>query len=39
MESSRQEMDQMLEDLGRLALSLALCAILLTCMLIGFVLF
>ncbi len=35
MESQRHEIDQTLEDFGRVALSLAICAVLLAGMLIG----
>jgi hypothetical protein len=39
MENQRQEIDQTLEDFGRLALSLVVCAVLLAGMLICCVIF
>jgi hypothetical protein len=39
MESQRHEIDQMLEDFGRLVLSLVICAVLLAGMLISCVIF
>ncbi len=39
MESQRHEIDQTLEDFGRVALSLAVCAVLLAGMLISCVIF
>ena len=35
MSKETEDMDQTLEDAGRLILSLAVCAVLLVCMLIG----
>ncbi len=39
MEKQRREVDQTLEDFGRLVLSLVICAVLLAGMLIGFVVY